>query len=230
MLRAGESHRDAHSPEGTRNPDPRKILILLLIWVALFLAAASLDRATANAVRNHGPLDRSALWVRAIKSPGDFRFTLSVAMLLLLFHHQRFKAAAAVLLSGILGGLLYSVLKWVAGRERPGLHNSPIEPWTWHPFPDGLHGMFAKGGLSFPSGHACLSFATAMTLALALPRYRWLWFFLASLVAAERVLENAHYLTDVVAGAGVGIICGCITWNALGRVIPSAEPRGFPLD
>jgi membrane-associated phospholipid phosphatase len=62
---------------------------------------------------------------------------------------------------------------------------------------------------SFPSGHASLTFATA----IALQRHvGWEWsmplFLVASYTAASRLHENVHYLSDVVFGATVGVIAG----------------------
>ena len=64
---------------------------------------------------------------------------------------------------------------------------------------------------SFPSGHAARSFLIA-TLALGLaPGWlavlRWVW---ATLVAVARVAMGVHYLSDVVAGAALGVVCGLI--------------------
>ncbi len=63
--------------------------------------------------------------------------------------------------------------------------------------------------LSFPSGHASSSFATASSLAYAygwkvgIPAYA-----AATFVAVSRVNENIHWLSDVVAGATLGIFWG----------------------
>ena len=64
---------------------------------------------------------------------------------------------------------------------------------------------------SFPSGHAARSFLIA-TLALGgVPGWfaviLWVW---APLVAVARVAMGVHYLSDVVAGAALGVVCGLI--------------------
>ena len=74
-------------------------------------------------------------------------------------------------------------LKYSVGRERPDSSNSR----------------------SFPSGHASMNFAAAGILA-----YRYPWYVgLSSLlvggaISASRVDLNRHYLSDVIAGAGIG--------------------------
>lgn len=85
----------------------------------------------------------------------------------------------------IAGGLTQS-LKLVAQRDRP----------------DG-------GRHSFPSGHSASSFATAVVLQrhlgwkASLPAYG-----LATYVAAARLSENQHFLSDVIFGAGIGLVAG----------------------
>jgi undecaprenyl-diphosphatase len=64
---------------------------------------------------------------------------------------------------------------------------------------------------SFPSGHAARSFLIA-TLALGIVP-GWLvvilWFWAPS-VAVARVAMGVHYVSDVVVGAALGIVCGLI--------------------
>jgi membrane-associated phospholipid phosphatase len=63
-------------------------------------------------------------------------------------------------------------------------------------------------GLSFPSGHASVTFATATVLQqfgwrAGVPAYA-----LASYVAVSRIQAERHYLSDVVFGAALGIVAG----------------------
>jgi membrane-associated phospholipid phosphatase len=63
-------------------------------------------------------------------------------------------------------------------------------------------------------------------------RPRWGWFFipLAALVGAERVLENAHYFSDVVGGAGLGAGGAIIVQFLLRRWLQvRPDPPAFPV-
>jgi membrane-associated phospholipid phosphatase len=66
-----------------------------------------------------------------------------------------------------------------------------------------------SSGFAFPSGHASVTFASATVLQrhlgwrAALPTYS-----VASYVAASRMHENRHFLSDVIFGAAVGIVSG----------------------
>jgi membrane-associated phospholipid phosphatase len=68
---------------------------------------------------------------------------------------------------------------------------------------------------AFPSGHASAAFATASVLERHLG-YRGAWptFVIASYVAASRLKDNRHFLSDVVFGSAVGIASG---WTVVGR-------------
>ena len=68
---------------------------------------------------------------------------------------------------------------------------------------------------SFPSGHASATFATAAVLERHLG-YRGAWptIVIASYVAASRLHDNVHYLSDVLFGAALGTASG---WTVVGR-------------
>ena len=63
--------------------------------------------------------------------------------------------------------------------------------------------------LSFPSGHAAITFAGATVVERHLGwKQSVLAYSIASYVAASRMHDNVHYLSDVVFGAAVGTIAG----------------------
>jgi membrane-associated phospholipid phosphatase len=68
---------------------------------------------------------------------------------------------------------------------------------------------------AFPSGHAAAAFATAAVLERHLG-YRASWPALvgATYVAASRLVDNRHFLSDVIFGAAVGEATG---WTIVGR-------------
>jgi membrane-associated phospholipid phosphatase len=85
---------------------------------------------------------------------------------------------------------------------------------------------------SFPSGHSSAVFATAAVLERHLG-YRGAWptFIIASYVAASRLHDKRHFLSDVVFGSALGITSG---WTVVGRhgrssfaVAPAPTPGGM---
>lgn len=94
---------------------------------------------------------------------------------------------AAIVSQALTQGIKYSVR-----RERPNGENN-----------------------SFPSGHASATFATAAVLERHLGyRMAWPTILIASYVAASRLHDNVHYLSDVVFGAALGTASG---WTVVGR-------------
>jgi membrane-associated phospholipid phosphatase len=67
---------------------------------------------------------------------------------------------------------------------------------------------------SFPSGHTLTAFAIASALYFSADKNKrtplLLLFFIAALVGLSRSAVGAHWLTDVLGGAGVGIWCGML--------------------
>jgi len=98
-------------------------------------------------------------------------------------------------------GIAAELLKLVVGRERP-IDGLVFQGEVWKPF----LGAFTGGGnLGFPSSHAAVAFAGAAMLAAFFPRLRALIFTLAAGCALSRMLVGAHWLSDVVAGAAIGV-------------------------
>jgi hypothetical protein len=87
----------------------------------------------------------------------------------------------------ILTEIFVQPLKFITHRQRPDLSNH--------------HG--------FPSGHAAVTFATATVIERHLGwKKSVLGYTIASYVAASRLHDNRHYLSDVIFGAAVGSIAG----------------------
>ncbi|CAB3743877.1 phosphatase PAP2 family protein [Achromobacter sp. SIMBA_011] len=100
------------------------------------------------------------------------------------------------------GGLVVLVLKRLVARARPELF-----------FEKGIYGLgesFSRANQfnSFPSSHTYAAFAVAVTLGILAPRWRWAFLSLAALVAASRLVNLDHYLSDVLTAAAIAIAVG----------------------
>ena len=197
---------------------PFRAAVLLFLWIFAIALAASVDRPVALWVQAHRPLDQPTaggiprsgnhpIWAtKIIRLPGNYLFVAVVGIAVGFLHRKRWAAALPIFLSGPLVGITYVLMKWMIGRRRPVIE---LAPFTFHPFINGIGGLFhSVSGLAFPSGDATMAFAAATCVAVAIPKWSTAFFAWAVIVAVERVLENAHYVSDVTAGAGLGILSG----------------------
>lgn len=69
---------------------------------------------------------------------------------------------------------------------------------------------------SFPSGHATSGFLAASLLSAGRPRSKPFWYSVAAIVAGSRVHVRIHHLSDVAAGAVIGV--------GLGRIVRKIWP------
>jgi membrane-associated phospholipid phosphatase len=201
---------------GTRS---RRIVIVLGLWLAALGVGLALDGPVARWAYR-AAIDKDHPGNQVFKMAGDWRFALAVALALLAWHPESWRPAGLLALSGATGGILYSLCKWFAGRQRPVVL---INPFAFSPFRSGWAGLFDEPNLSFPSGHTCLAFATAACLGIFIPRWKYLFYALAVVVGIERVAENAHYLSDVIAGAAVGTLSTHLAYWASSRVLPRPQ-------
>ncbi len=111
-------------------------------------------------------------------------------------------AAGYVVASIAISGILTNVFKIAYGRARPRyMDESLTADWDLLAF-DWSH-------QSFPSGHTTTLFAFAIAMCFLLPRFRVLLITFAVIGGLARIAVNAHFLSDVIAGAAVG---GFIAW------------------
>jgi len=196
-----------------------RINVAIVVWIIAIVVAACFDRAIAEFVRNNGIaawMGRHGLLAKILKAPGLYYFTIAAAIVVAFVHQLRWRAGLFVLLATIVSGV-NGLIKWIVGRTRPfklftvealdQYHRPRAMPFAFSPFRGGIRGLFHESNLCFPSGHAALAFATAAALAMLWPRAKWPWiaYLVAMCVAAERVAENAHWLSDTVGAAALGV-------------------------
>lgn len=189
------------------------VLMIALVGTTMSLADARLiefARTTPPAVKwlfgyitNAGksgwflwPLGLFVILAAACSTPAIGRFTNGVLVSIAV------RAAFLFLAIGV-PGLLVTVGKRLIGRVRP----SALGPFAYEPF------SWKAAYASFPSGHATTAFAAAVAVSLVWPRARWAIWLYAFLVAASRILVNAHFPSDVLAGAAVGALGAILVRN-----------------
>lgn len=198
----------------------------MLLWagivlIALGVAAIALDRTSSHWLYDHVSagfwkfLDSTTHLAKAS------HWLIAAALGLALATWAGLDAvkpyALAFLLSLLVGSVTLHAIKLVLGRRRPR-----------DDFEMGLYGFipfaFDTDYNSFPSGHALTIFCVAAIASCAWPVGAVLWFAVAAWLALTRALLTAHYLSDVLVGAGIGLISA---HESVMHVFPQLAPTWF---
>jgi membrane-associated phospholipid phosphatase len=199
----------------------RKAILFLTISLLVTALASLADAWIARAVTDAGIPIQLKTWhliagrhvsiAEVLKFPGQYEATAIAAVLAILLCRKspRWHAGVFVAVCALFSAT-NGLVKWMVGRARPfrelgdGPAITQLQPFHLEPFVNGFHGM-TTSNLCFPSGHAALAMATAAGLAILFPRWRWAFYTIAAITSAERFLETAHWFSDTVAAAALGI-------------------------
>jgi len=168
-----------------------------------------------------GGVARMAGWLSLL---GEFQMLPLALVVGIWFWSERTRrrdgriAMGATAIAMVWGGIMVQVPKFIFGRPRP--HFNLPDQFAW----------FHPEWNSFPSGHATHWFALVGALWAFSPRLSLMIFPLAVTVSIARVFAMAHYPSDTIAGAGLGLFFGLFFGFAarsinlrLGMLPPPAE-------
>jgi membrane-associated phospholipid phosphatase len=181
----------------------RWLLILagaaILVWVSF-----GLDDAVRSWVAEHqGATARN--FMRAVSRYGDWPEHVALGVILLTLAWTRgskswMRLFAAMIVACALAGIGARAVKIATGRARPNVQAE-----------SGWNGpRLSSRYNAFPSGHAAASTAFFATLVLAGYRIGAGLLIIPMLIAFSRMYVAAHYLSDVVSGALVGLLAACL--------------------
>jgi len=171
-------------------------MLALVVVIAAFVPAGplELDRRWSEAMHDlQTPLLTHVALVFNWLGHGVGRALSLAVIALLVLRRHRWVALAAFAVAETAAPLSSTLLKWLVDRPRPG------------------NGLVHPLGSSFPSGHATYAGATCVALVLLFttpgPRRRRWWALAVAGIAGmawSRTYLQAHWLSDVVAGALLG--------------------------
>ena len=176
-------------------------------------------------IRGNTPFEADAEWMEEVvehRSPlwdvpsyvlnfigtGWFAILVSLVLIAVMFFRGRRWTALYAILSIGLSSAIVQLLKIAFGRQRP----------------EDILLTIDSG--SFPSGHVANA-ATLMTV-IAIIAWRW-WVFIAGavyvvLMALSRTYLGAHWVTDTIGGALLGVGVAIIIWAPLAQRIHNERP------
>ena len=187
------------------------LLGLALAFLLAGFAAFAVDRRAIHYFRDHlhRPLFKFALRVTDWAKGGPWiggALVLYLATQIAIAFYPVTPAlrplaaySLALLTAFVAGSIVLHAVKVLLGRLRPrdefehGLYG--FRYFTWQLQYD-----------SFPSGHSMTIFTVATVLSAAIPLLAPVWFVAATGFALTRALLTAHFLSDVLVGAAIGII------------------------
>jgi membrane-associated phospholipid phosphatase len=200
-----------------------------LVLIVLGLLALFVDRALAHFIYDHVSA-RAHKFLDGITHYAKAGHWLAVAIVALiaagLARHFGAKGrdlpllitySLAFIASLTVGSAVLHGIKLVLGRRRP---RDDMEM--------GLYGFmplaFNLDYNSFPSGHSLTICIVAVIFTCVWPTLWPLWFAIAFVLAGTRALLTAHFLSDVLIGAGIGLIA---TREVLALGFPGFSPGWF---
>jgi membrane-associated phospholipid phosphatase len=182
------------------------LMILLQPYDARVNAALSELRLPGDVRRELGTLQQF----------GQGACVLIVAAVVMLLDRSRRHRLFDYALALAMLGAIVTAMKGLVGRPRPllGDPNIILGPFGTYPIERDGHVFLAHAWdltkpissdlWSMPSSHTAFGVAMAVFLTSLYPRLVWLVAPLAGLVGFGRLVFDAHWLTDVLAGAAVG--------------------------
>ena len=188
-------------------------LIGIVIATVAIIAAFHFDHAMVNFIAQHQDRLANRMMYR-ISHFGDWPEHFAVGLLLAGVAWWRgskkwTRIFLAMLIALALAGLVGRVIKISTGRARPSVKTEEV--WQGPRFSSKFH--------AFPSGHVAASTAFFAVLCFANWRIGLACLPIPVLIGFSRMYVAAHYLSDVICAAILGILCAIfVVWLFLREI------------
>ena len=195
---------------------PSGQFVVALGFAGVFLAAMpTMDLWTWRHIRMDGVYNHD--WGRLLRIAGFAPTWLVGAAVLMLARSGQLARdgwrrvmmpGLALVASVAAAGLLGELVKLVVRRARPGPYDGAYAfvPWDGH---------WSTGAIGLPSTHAIVAFAAAFALMRLSPRSGPVWLLIGLGCGLTRLLDGAHFLSDIVAAAVLAWATVAFLWEAL---------------
>ena len=177
-------------------------LIGIVIAAIAIATAFYFDEAVRDFMAQHqNPMMRN--FMRNVSLYGDWPLHLALGLLLLGIAWQRqgkkwMRIFLSMLMALAIAGVIGRGIQIATGRARPSIRTEQVR------------NRFSAKYSAFPSGHVGASTAFFGVLIFARPRIGLACLPIPILIGLSRMYLGAHYLSDVVCAAVLGIICAAL--------------------
>ncbi len=191
-----------------------KQLLIILAFISITISYLFIDKSIALWCHEHVTSQYYQIF-KIITEFGDaiyylIGFGIAFLTFRFLWKNQLWENYALFLFGTVVvSGIAADIVKWTLGRYRPS-----------ELFERGLYGFdflhIDRALTGFPSGHTTTVFALATAITYLWPKWSVFAWIFAILVGISRIVIGAHYPSDVMSGAVIGIFSILILiryWN-----------------
>jgi len=132
----------------------------------------------------------------------------------IVFHKDKEKTTTLLATQAyITAATIETAIKFLTSRQRPNYYDA-VTGKNSHVFHGPFYHFLKKDNSSFqsfPSGHTTVAFAAATVFAMEYREYRAvpiIAYSAATAIGLSRIVQNAHWISDVMVGAALGFLCG----------------------
>jgi membrane-associated phospholipid phosphatase len=187
----------------------RRLFAAAAVCLLLAVAALAVDLPVAHYVKAH-PL-RGEL-ARIVRLSEVFGWGGTVTILIFTaaaLDSRGWRVLLPLAASSLGSGLIADGAKLLVSRWRPSAVPASCDSVSetfigWLPLFGGSGGAHGHAIQSFPSAHSATAAGLAVALAMLYPRGRWLFVAFTALAMFQRIEAQAHWCSDVLAGAALG--------------------------
>jgi len=184
-------------------------LIGIVIAAIAIATAFYFDEAVRDFMAQHqNPMMRN--FMRSVSFYGDWPSHLGLGLILLGIAWRRqskkwMRIFLSMLMALAIAGVIGRGIQIATGRARPSVRTEEVR------------NRFSAKYNAFPSGHVAASTAFFGVLVFARRRIGLACLPIPILIGLSRMYLGAHYLSDVICAAVLGIVCAAVVWRFLLR-------------
>jgi membrane-associated phospholipid phosphatase len=181
---------------------------------AVFWADRPVNKYTVTQIRTNPSVVNASTYVTNFGGMWEGYTLAALGTYGLVFHKEKEKTTTLLATQAyITAATIETAMKYLTSRQRPNYYDA-FTGKNSHVF----HGPFyhflksdVSSFQSFPSGHTTVAFAAATVFAMEYREYRAvpiLAYSAATAIGISRIVQNAHWISDVMVGAALGFLCG----------------------